>query len=319
MQKIAKRLLPGLAVLMASAISVNAQDTGGEGEVSGVFPAPAGFIVCQVAYGASPAVRLSWEITERFESFDIYVDGILRDDVYVDGAARMAEIDVTAGEHTFELEGVVGDATSEPSMPITLEVLTASPVTRPIVPGTIRCLIQDEGSGTIDVSWELDGEVDDWQSGELRLGGRLGNHTFARGDTAQGSAQAGLSGTRPGKVTVAFHEMEDDMLRGYFSEPIEVECFLAGPTILRGDCDLSGVINLSDAVFLLNHRLGLERWSCDDVCDANDDGSVTFITDAVAVLSYLFVPQSAPNVTLGVCEIDFTEDFLGGVCTGACN
>lgn len=63
---------------------------------------------------------------------------------------------------------------------------------------------------------------------------------------------------------------------------------------LRGDADASSVVELTDAVYLLNHLfLGGPKPPCEDAADANDDGDLD-ISDAVTVLLYLFVGGAEP-------------------------
>ncbi|MGQ9589872.1 MAG: dockerin type I repeat-containing protein [Planctomycetota bacterium] len=63
---------------------------------------------------------------------------------------------------------------------------------------------------------------------------------------------------------------------------------------LRGDADASSVVELTDAVYLLNHLvLGGPKPPCEDAADANDDGGLD-ISDAVSVLLYLFVGGAEP-------------------------
>ncbi|MEM7167130.1 MAG: LamG-like jellyroll fold domain-containing protein [Planctomycetota bacterium] len=72
---------------------------------------------------------------------------------------------------------------------------------------------------------------------------------------------------------------------------------------VRGDCDVSGGINLVDAVFLLQFLFASGPLStCSDACDANDDGMLD-LTDPISVLCALFcVPAQglpAPGVGCG--------------------
>jgi len=71
--------------------------------------------------------------------------------------------------------------------------------------------------------------------------------------------------------------------------------------ILRGDANESGVIDLSDAVFILLFLYAEgENPVCTDAADVNRDGKVD-IADAVALLSYLFAGGPAPQPQTADC------------------
>ncbi len=91
--------------------------------------------------------------------------------------------------------------------------------------------------------------------------------------------------------------------RGLFSLP-------QNPRFLRGDATGDGVINLADAVKVLEllFTTGGEA-ACPDAFDANDDG-VLNISDAVTVLRHLF---AGPRLS-AACDFDATKDELP-VCT----
>jgi hypothetical protein len=79
----------------------------------------------------------------------------------------------------------------------------------------------------------------------------------------------------------------------------------------RGDVDLSGKVNLTDAVKLLTHLFdGGAPLPCSDAADADDLGTVE-ITDAVIILGYLFLgddPPADPGPT--DCGFDVEPDEL---------
>ena len=90
----------------------------------------------------------------------------------------------------------------------------------------------------------------------------------------------------------------------------------AGGTELfyRGDADLNGDVDLSDAVYLFNYLfLGGSAPGCEDGADATDDG-VLDLTDGIFILNFLFLggnelPPPSPFTT---CPgPDPTEDGLG--------
>jgi hypothetical protein len=79
-----------------------------------------------------------------------------------------------------------------------------------------------------------------------------------------------------------------------------------GARFLRGDASGSGLVDLSDAVFTLDHLFrGGEPPSCEKAADSNDDGGVD-ISDAVYTLLFLFLggevipppyPEPGPDPT----------------------
>ena len=79
---------------------------------------------------------------------------------------------------------------------------------------------------------------------------------------------------------------------------------------LRGDANVDGTANLSDAIFVLASLfLGGETPSCDKAADTNDDGQLD-ISDPVFLLGYLFLGSKAPSEPLASCGADPTEDAL---------
>lgn len=81
-------------------------------------------------------------------------------------------------------------------------------------------------------------------------------------------------------------------------------------TFLRGDCDATGQINLTDAVFALNHLfLGGDAPSCFKACDPNDD-AVLNLTDPIFLLNYLFLGGRPPMAPFPTCGSDPTPDDM---------
>ncbi|MBI4586365.1 MAG: DUF1565 domain-containing protein [Planctomycetes bacterium] len=78
----------------------------------------------------------------------------------------------------------------------------------------------------------------------------------------------------------------------------------------RGDADLNGVPEITDAIKILSYLfLGFEAPRCADACDSNDDGEVD-ITDGIHLLSFLFlgtVTLPPPSAQPG---FDPTADLL---------
>ncbi len=76
-----------------------------------------------------------------------------------------------------------------------------------------------------------------------------------------------------------------------------------GPQFRRGDMDDNGLMNITDAVFLLNGLFGGgPNYTCAEAADADDDGKIN-LTDAVFVLNRLFgggpVPPDPGPVNCG--------------------
>lgn len=87
---------------------------------------------------------------------------------------------------------------------------------------------------------------------------------------------------------------------------------------MRGDANLDGNANLSDAVFILGCAfLGTECTTCDDAADVNDDAKLD-ITDPIYLLNFLFLGGPALPPPVGECGEDPTEDALGCASFPAC-
>ncbi|MCA8962975.1 MAG: hypothetical protein KDC38_20775, partial [Planctomycetes bacterium] len=85
------------------------------------------------------------------------------------------------------------------------------------------------------------------------------------------------------------------------------------PMFLRGNANADSDADISDAVTILSYLFvpGSPDFPCDSAADVNDDG-VNDISDAVYLLGYLFVPGS-PTVPAPFpgCGVDPTPDALG--------
>ena len=78
---------------------------------------------------------------------------------------------------------------------------------------------------------------------------------------------------------------------------------------IRGDTNLSGTVNLSDAIFMLAHLFQGQPASCFDALDVNDSGSLN-IADVIGLLSYLFSGGAAPPPPFPTAGTDPTPDGL---------
>ncbi len=83
-------------------------------------------------------------------------------------------------------------------------------------------------------------------------------------------------------------------------------------SFLRGDANVDGDLNLTDAVFTLGSLfLGEAAPTCADAADADDNGDIQ-ITDAVYTLNFLFLGGTAiPEPAGPECGVDPTDDELG--------
>jgi hypothetical protein len=83
------------------------------------------------------------------------------------------------------------------------------------------------------------------------------------------------------------HRPEIVLFRRQFLDEPEV------PQFRRGDADLSGRINVSDAIAILLRLYGGGSLLCEDAADFDDFGSVDR-DDAILLLRYLFLGLDAP-------------------------
>ena len=84
----------------------------------------------------------------------------------------------------------------------------------------------------------------------------------------------------------------------------------SGASFIRGDANVDGDRNITDAVYLLGCSfLGTECPSCADAGDLDDDG-VLNITDPVYLLNFLFSGGPAPPAPFDACGPDPTQDEL---------
>ncbi len=88
-----------------------------------------------------------------------------------------------------------------------------------------------------------------------------------------------------------------------------------GTKFHRGDADVNGTLQLTDAVRILNSLfLGTGVLPCRDAADSDDNGALQ-LTDAVRILNVLFlgtgsIPAPGPGLTGEPCGLDPTDDDL---------
>jgi len=87
---------------------------------------------------------------------------------------------------------------------------------------------------------------------------------------------------------------------------------------IRGNCNLSGDIDIADVISLLSSLFnGVPLGNCADACDANDDGALD-IADGITLLSFLFIGADPPPPPFPDCGPDPTPDPLDCESFPAC-
>ena len=254
----------------------------------------------QESYGADAGlVSLRWTNGTRYNFLELFVDGSR--EAQIDGELNEYTIaNLAVGQHELGLQGQSGDLVSE-RVSVSFTVLPSTPLREPVA--EMSCSYIPGGGGTIEVTWSPG--ADGWSSGILQLGDGE-NLEIAAGAT---SVMAEGVGPEVPEFAIFFKKAE-----GYFSDRIVPVCSLRPAVFLRGDCNSDGGVNISDAIFQLNHLyLGRERWYSDDACDANDDGR-TNLSDAVTIIGYVFFGEVEPIGMEPTCGPDESDDFLGGIC-----
>lgn len=296
-------LRSSLAALAASlgvslALAARAEDS--------ALPGPSGLAVAQVDYGHPGQVELTWDISVLYERLELAVDDGTPAEpspvLDVEGSSCLAWMPAEPGPRRFSVRGVDGPYLSEWTS-AEFEVLAESPIPEPV--RDLRCASFPDLGGRLQVTWSPG--PDAWVSGRVELPRYRVAAAFGA-DAAEATIPASPSG--PQVAWVVFRDA-----RNYSSPAFAVPCAERLPTFLRGDCNASGSVNITDPIFLLNHLFrGGPRWFCDDACDADDDGRLN-LTDAVAILRHLF--QGAGNLPPpgDACGEDPTFDLLGGVCS----
>jgi hypothetical protein len=102
----------------------------------------------------------------------------------------------------------------------------------------------------------------------------------------------------------------DDLSEVFLASLCDLELERLEPLFRRGDLDSSRVVDITDAVLLLEFLiLGWGELSCGDAADANDDGMID-ISDALRVLTVIFLSGDIPAPGMMDCGEDPTVDEL---------
>lgn len=88
---------------------------------------------------------------------------------------------------------------------------------------------------------------------------------------------------------------------------------------IRGDIDPNGIVEVTDAVALLNRMFGVTPggYLCERAADVNDS-NVVDVSDAVILLTYLFLGGAEPAAPFPSCGPDTTPDLLSCEIYDAC-
>jgi len=98
------------------------------------------------------------------------------------------------------------------------------------------------------------------------------------------------------------------------SEPADFTV-LAVPKFIRGDANLDGLVNISDAVAILLHLFNSLTVDCLEALDADDITGLN-ITDAIFLLEYLFQGGGAPPAPFPTPDVDPDGAHSQGCDTG---
>lgn len=93
---------------------------------------------------------------------------------------------------------------------------------------------------------------------------------------------------------------------GQDSNPLGFTVIAPPPEFIRGDANMSGIVDLSDAVKTLFHLFSGHSADCRDSMDSNDDGDIN-VTDALYTLGYLFQQGPPPAAPFPAQGVDPTE------------
>jgi hypothetical protein len=83
----------------------------------------------------------------------------------------------------------------------------------------------------------------------------------------------------------------------------------APATFVRGDANMDGQIDISDAIKISNYINNKESINCLDAADVNDDGNVD-VHDMAYIIYYLYSGGSEPEMPFPKAGVDPTNDSL---------
>ena len=91
------------------------------------------------------------------------------------------------------------------------------------------------------------------------------------------------------------------------------------PQFRRGDCNEDGIYDIADAIRIISYLFMNESAPlfCEKACDANDDG-FTDVSDAIWTIQYMFLNGSEPPAPFTSCGFDPTVDALGCYLAPGC-
>jgi hypothetical protein len=189
--------------------------------------------------------------------------------------------------------------------------------------GTFGALVPHQ-CGVFAQNMDIEGDGDqDFVGGQIACVNR-GNRTFVRRTLLSFNIvlPADLDGDGLDDIASYVGGKTDLLIRLNRTEPPNNEDVdgdgvldVCGVRFTRGDCTSDGVVNISDAICVVNHVLGRgDLGECEKSADVDDNGVVA-VTDAVLLLGLLFVAGPRPDGNAFDCGHDPTVDGL--TCTGA--
>ena len=231
----------------------------------------------QFVIGAGPGDLLSYSMEARDIDGDGYDDlfpNAMRGDGFLNGHLSAGEAVAISGYHlsakVLQLDGVT-PSSGVVGLPVDV-VLEGDGFTRD---GDISVFLGDQQIDTVRVL------------GTDRI------EVTLPGDFAAGSY--------PMRVVTRHGEVSLENAFTFTGEPID--------GFIRGDSNISGAVDLSDAVHVLSTLFLGAATLCADASDANDDSSID-LTDGVYILRYLFQGTTAPPAPFPTEGLDPTEDEL---------
>ncbi len=106
------------------------------------------------------------------------------------------------------------------------------------------------------------------------------------------------------RLTAAYGALAAEKLRADY-----IDARSAQTLFVRGDANRDGAHDISDAIAILSYLFAQKPARCLDACDTNDSGAID-IADAIALLSYLFANGAAPAPPFTTPGADPTTDTL---------